>query len=340
MKYAALWDRFIAEIYESFLEDKTKTFSAIQKNAIIAFAYDTEVNSGGHITFFDSFGDVFSIDEVAEALRATGGEKFAAIFLSAAAHIHDTEEYGYMPDNPSDSDPIEDDDYYEMTPTLPELLEQYIFDHKEGMFIMRKITQNELEQIADQMLSIFFDEVDVSMVTQGIETDTAKIIIRENLYRDMEYFYRYGHVFVADDDMSGIVAFIDGKKFSFWKKTMLSLKSNKIITKATTKEELKLLNSNAKKVQEVHSFNWYKKRNPVPYYLAHIGIDKSKRGQGICREMMEFVFDYTRKYNSELVLETFSDKNASIYKHFGFEVVEIVESKDKSIKQYRMLKKL
>ena len=206
--------------------------------------------------------------------------------------------------------------------------------------MMRKITQSELDQVADQMLAIFWGEVDVSMVTQGIHADTAKIIIRENLYRDMEYFYKYGDVFVTDDAMSGIVTLIDGKKFSILKKTILSLKSNKIITKAATKEELKLLNSNAKKVQETHSFSWYKKRDIVPYYLAHIGIDKNKRGQGICREMMEFVFDYTRKHNPELVLETFSDQNASIYEHFGFEVVETVESKDKHIKQYRMLKKL
>ena len=205
---------------------------------------------------------------------------------------------------------------------------------------MRRIAQNELEQIADQMLAIFFDEIDVSAIVQGINADTAKIIIRENLYRDMEYFYKYGDVFITDDEMRGIIALIDGKKFSLFKKTILLLKSNKIITKAATKEELKQLNSNAKKTQEVHSFNWYKKRDNVPYYLAHLGIDKNSRGKGICRKMMEFVFDYTKKCNSELVLETFSDKNANIYKHFGFEIVEVVESKDKQIKQYRMIKEL
>jgi len=205
---------------------------------------------------------------------------------------------------------------------------------------MRKMNENELDQIADQMLDIFFDEVDVSIVTAGIPPDVAKKIIRENLYRDMEYFHRYGDVFVTGDDMGGIVALIDGKRFSFFRKTILSLKSNKIITKAATKEELKILNSNAKKIQGVHSFNWYKKRDNVPFYLAHLGVDKNKRGMGLCREMMDFVFDYASKYNSELVLETFSDRNASIYKHFGFDVVEIVESKDKEIKQYRMLKKL
>ena len=136
---------------------------------------------------------------------------------------------------------------------------------------MRKVTRDELDQVADRMLEIFFDEIDVSMVIRGIGTDTAKAIIRENLYRDMEYFLKYGDVFISDDDMSGIVALIDGKRFSIFKKTMMSLKSNKVISQAATKEELRLLNINAKKVQEVHSFNWYKKRDIiVPYYLAHI----------------------------------------------------------------------
>ena len=56
--------------------------------------------------------------------------------------------------------------------------------------------------------------------------------------------------------------------------------------------------------------------------------------------MLEFVFDYTKKYNNEIVLETFSDKNASVYQHFGFEVAEVVEAKDKILKEYRMIKKL
>ena len=135
MKHTKLWNRFIYEIYYSFIDNKDKLFSVEQRNAIIAFAYDAEVNSGGHITFFDCFGDVFSIDEVEKALRITVGEKFALNFLSAAAHIHYTGELGYMPDEDSDTDPIEDDVYYKMTPSLTDLLEIYIFDNKEKIFI-------------------------------------------------------------------------------------------------------------------------------------------------------------------------------------------------------------
>lgn len=205
---------------------------------------------------------------------------------------------------------------------------------------MRKLKAHELDQAADQMLEIFFGELDMELVTAGIASDGARIIMRENLYGDMEYFLKYGDIFISDEEMSGILVLIDGKKFSLLKKVLMSFKSNKLLSKAVTKEELKKLNNNSRKVQEVHSFNWYKKRRPIPYYLAHIGIDKTKRGQGIFREMMEFAFDYARKNNTEMVLETFSDKNALIYKHFGFEVVKIAESKDKSIKQYRMLKTL
>ena len=137
MERVDLWNRFSREIYGSFIDNHSRSFSDVQKDAVIAWAYDAEVNSGGHITFFDCFGDVFSINEVAAALRTVGGEAFAENFLSAAAHIHvpDTEEYGYMDDDEdAESDPAEDDIYYGMVPPLPDLLERYIFDNRESIF--------------------------------------------------------------------------------------------------------------------------------------------------------------------------------------------------------------
>ena len=130
-----MWNRFIKEVCGAFHKDNSDSFSQIQKNAIIALYYDAEVNNGGHTLFFDCFGDVFSNEEVAAALREIGGEAFASNFLSAAAHIHYTEEMGYMDDDEdAEQDPIEDDIYYDRQPRLPELLEIYIRDHKEQIF--------------------------------------------------------------------------------------------------------------------------------------------------------------------------------------------------------------
>lgn len=205
---------------------------------------------------------------------------------------------------------------------------------------MRKAKKNDLEQVAKSMLEIFQNELDITTVSEGIDPVKAKAIIYEDMYCDAEYYYRYGDIFVWDDDFSGIVMLIEGKKFSILKKTILSLKSGKKITKIATKEELKKMKSNSKKVQAIHSFNWYKKRKNSTLYLAHIGIAEEKRGSGLCRQMLEFVFDYAKIYNSEIALETLTAKNVSIYEHFGFEVVETFASKDNILNEYRMIKKL
>lgn len=205
---------------------------------------------------------------------------------------------------------------------------------------MRKIREEEFEQATNQMSKIFFETPDILNVIKGIDIEKAKKVIYENLYWDMVYYHKYGDVFTYDDDFSGIVFLIDGKNFSFLRMAMTSLKASKKIKSILDKEEMKIFASNSQRVQSVHSFKWYKKRKNVPYYLAHIGIDAEKRGTGIFRKMMGFVFEHTKRFNTEIVLETFDDKNVSIYEHFGFSVVETANSTDKTLKEYRMMKTL
>ncbi len=74
------------------------------------------------------------MEEVADALRKVGGERFASNFLSAASHIHNTGELGYMDDADSDTDPIEDTIHYAMNPSLPDMLQEYIFNNRLSIF--------------------------------------------------------------------------------------------------------------------------------------------------------------------------------------------------------------
>ena len=64
------------------------------------------------------------------------------------------------------------------------------------------------------------------------------------------------------------------------------------------------------------------------------------RGKGIARKMLEELFDYASKTNSCIVLETFTESNVPMYKHFGFKVKEFFETENKELKEYRMLKKI
>jgi len=137
MKYPELWNRFINEVYYAFIDNEHSIFkSNAQKNAIIAFSYDAEVNNGGHILFFECYGDKFSNSEVAEALLETTNERYASNFLSAAAHIYYNDTFGYMDKNENaDTDPAEDFEYTAIKPTLPDLLVVYIYENREDIFL-------------------------------------------------------------------------------------------------------------------------------------------------------------------------------------------------------------
>lgn len=55
---------------------------------------------------------------------------------------------------------------------------------------------------------------------------------------------------------------------------------------------------------------------------------------------MEGLFKYLKQKSNYVVLETLSSSNVAIYEHFGFEVKEVSETKNKELKEYRMIKKL
>ena len=106
-----------------------------------------------------------------------------------------------------------------------------------------------------------------------------------------------------------------------------------------SREERKLLIQNAKVVNEVRKGNWYKKYcKETPYYLAIFAIDKDARGKGLCREVLEFLFEHAQKTNTSIVLETHTKGNVPIYEHFGFKLMETAESKNKMLTEYRMMK--
>ena len=69
-------------------------------------------------------------------------------------------------------------------------------------------------------------------------------------------------------------------------------------------------------------------------------IDKNSRGKGLCREMLEYLFDYAGAKNTCMILETHDKENIPIYEHFGFTLVETKESGDASFAEYRMIKNL
>jgi len=112
-----LWERFIEQICPKELDK----LNEVQKNAVLCFCYDREMNIGGHVCFFDQYQKVKNKDMI-KALDEVSNRKFVTNFEEA---IEKGKE-----DNYEKTDAV----YLRQSPCLTEYLEQYVITNKEKIF--------------------------------------------------------------------------------------------------------------------------------------------------------------------------------------------------------------
>ena len=112
-----LWNRFIEELSNQPLS----VLSPTQKTAVVAFGYDAEMNSGGHIGYFEWCPDV-EPEELMVALKEIGAPYLAENYQRARLT-------GLREDYQA-ADCI----FYSAEPSLTQLLMDYIEAHKSELF--------------------------------------------------------------------------------------------------------------------------------------------------------------------------------------------------------------
>ena len=113
----ARWNRFIDEICSKDLDD----LSEIQKNAVLCFWYDGEVQNGGHSLYFDVCEES-DHSRLTKALSAVGGGEAARIFEQA---LSEGEKDGWSE---------ADEAYYRLSPSLCRRLMDYVEENREEIF--------------------------------------------------------------------------------------------------------------------------------------------------------------------------------------------------------------
>lgn len=111
------WNRFIEEICFKDIN----TVSLIQKNAVLSFWYDSEMNSGGHSGYFDCYPET-QPDELLTALNAIGASAIADNFKKAL-QTGETDDYEES-----------DNAFYSFEPSLADILMKYVELHKNVIF--------------------------------------------------------------------------------------------------------------------------------------------------------------------------------------------------------------
>ncbi len=116
------WNRFIYEVCDKELDE----LSGIQKAAVLCFRFDSEMQNGGYSGFFDWCPEI-KPKELIAAIKLIGNKEIAKNFkMALAEHIRDDgEEDGYE---------TVDNAYYDLEPSLSDLLMKFVEDHKEEIF--------------------------------------------------------------------------------------------------------------------------------------------------------------------------------------------------------------
>lgn len=112
-----LWNKFIEQICNQDLDKLNEE----QKNAVLCFYYDREMNIGGHVCYFDQYEKIPKKD-LLKALEEVSNQKFVSI-LKEAIEVGKEDNYEKT-----------DNSYLRQSPCLTEYLEQYVISNKEKIF--------------------------------------------------------------------------------------------------------------------------------------------------------------------------------------------------------------
>lgn len=116
-----VWNKFIEQICPKKLKNLTET----QKNAVLCFYYDREMNIGGHVCYFDNYPKVKNEDLI-NALRIVANKKYVENFEEALAHGKE--------DNYEKTDLL----YKKISPCLTEYIEEYVLKNKSVILIEKE----------------------------------------------------------------------------------------------------------------------------------------------------------------------------------------------------------
>lgn len=110
-----IWNKFIEDVCPRNLS----TLNEVQKNAVLCFLYDCEVNNGGHCAYFSTYPhSKFYSEDLFEALKIVANNKIANNFMKALQNgLND--EYEKV-----------DNSYYQFEPALIDYLEKYVIKNE------------------------------------------------------------------------------------------------------------------------------------------------------------------------------------------------------------------
>ena len=75
------------------------------------------------------------------------------------------------------------------------------------------------------------------------------------------------------------------------------------------------------------------------WYLYNVTIKPKCQGKGLCSEILNPMFEYLDENNQDCYLETHTEENVELYKHYNFELLEVSNIPKTNVKHYSMIRR-
>jgi len=146
---------------------------------------------------------------------------------------------------------------------------------------------------------------------------------------------KYGEVYATSENLEGIAIWIPSKNFpiTFWK-MLRSVPLSKILS--FVKYGGSKLRSFNEYIDTVHQ-----QQAPFKHwFLQVIGITPRFQGKGYASKLLKPMLKKIDKEHLPCYLETISEKNVSIYEHFGFKTIDKSNIPETTLMNWAMLRKV
>jgi len=145
---------------------------------------------------------------------------------------------------------------------------------------------------------------------------------------------KYGEVYASSEKLEGVAAWLPPGKAPFggWQ----------IIRSVPLPILIRFAHQGASRLRAYgrHIDNVHRKLVPYPHwYLEIIGVDPPYQGQGFSSRLVRTVLKRIDRERMPCFLETNTEKNVSIYRRFGFEVVSEDKMPGTEVTSFAMLRK-
>lgn len=133
----------------------------------------------------------------------------------------------------------------------------------------------------------------------------------------LTYAFKYGEVYAPSDQLEGIMAWTkgDAAEMTLWR----------MIRSGAIFPAIRMSNQAYRKVMPfvTHLSNkrTQQMKNRQYYYLAVIGVAPEYQGKGYGKALLNALIKKSEQDNIPIYLETETEANASLYQHFGFNIL-------------------